>query len=126
MTTFLQENKKKNAKNFYCKFCDFGTSNKYNYDKHLMTAKHKHTTKYNENTTKLQENAKPCMQFICDCGKQYPYRASLHNHKKKCNYINNKVETKTTNIEELDDNDPSKELVMKLNEEDRILFIFVF
>tara|TARA_A100001011_G_C14272627_1_gene827673 strand:+ start:846 stop:1820 length:975 start_codon:yes stop_codon:yes gene_type:complete len=117
MTTFLQENKKKNAKNFYCKFCDFSTSNKYNFDKHLNTAKHKHTTKYNENTTKLQENAKPGMQFICECGKQYPYRASLHNHKKKCNYINNKVQNKTTNIEELDDNDPSKELVMKLVEE---------
>ena len=49
-----------------------------------LSVKHKHTTKYNENTTFLQENAKPCSAYICECGKEYPYRASLHNHKKKC------------------------------------------
>ena len=86
MTTFLQEKMQKNAKNFFCKNCDFTTSNRYNYEKHLSTAKHKNTTKYNENTTFLQENARPEKQFVCVCGKKYPYRSSLHNHKKRCTY----------------------------------------
>jgi len=117
MTTFLQEIKEKNAKKFYCKFCDFGTSNKYNFDKHILTAKHKHTTKYNENTTFLQENAKPSSQFVCECGKEYPYRASLHNHKKKCQLLNKKVNKNKKTEDKLDSDDPSKELVIKLVEE---------
>jgi len=116
MTTFLQENKEKNAKKNHCVFCNFTTSNKYNYDKHLLTSKHIHTTKYNKNTTFLQENATSKMVYICECGKQYPYRGSLHNHKKKCKYIN-KHEIGNINVEDLDDNDPSNKLVMKLVEE---------
>ena len=30
--------------------------------------------------------------FVCECGKAYPYRASLYNHKKKCIFINEKHE----------------------------------
>ena len=89
MTTFLQEKKKKMQKNFYCECCDFTTSNKYNFDKHLSTTKHKNTTKYNKNTTILQENARCEEVYICQCGKSYPYRGSLHNHKKRCMYSNN-------------------------------------
>ena len=117
MTTFLQEKEKKNAKKFYCKICDFGTSNKYNFDKHLMTAKHKHTTKYNDITTPLQENATAESMYICDCGKSYPYRASLHNHKKKCKYNKSTSQKNIDNIKKLDDNEESKQLVMKLVEE---------
>lgn len=117
MTTFLQEKEKKNAKKFYCKICDFGTSNKYNFDKHLMTAKHKHTTKYNDITTPLQENATAESMYICECGKQYPYRASLHNHKKKCKYNKPTSQKKIDNLKQLDDNEESKQLVMKLVEE---------
>ena len=116
MTTFLQDLMQKNAKKFYCKFCDFGTSNKYNFDKHLLTAKHKNTTKYNAKAVFLQENARPCSVYICDCGKEYPYRASLHNHKKKCKYINNK-KIENIKVEEKLDEDQSKEIVVKLVEE---------
>lgn len=118
MTTFLQENKEKNAKKFYCKCCDFGTSNKYNFEKHLSTAKHLHTTKYNENTTFLQENARLNGQFICQCGKIYPYRASLHNHKKKCTFINSKKCEKPKNeVINVTTKDASKDLIVKLVEE---------
>lgn len=116
MTTFLQDFMQKNAKKFYCKCCDFSTSNKYNYDKHLMTAKHKNTTKYNANTTFLQENARPRSVYICECGKEYPYRASLHNHKKNCKYINNK-KIENIKLEEKLDEEQSKEIVVKLVEE---------
>jgi hypothetical protein len=122
MTTNSQKKMQKNAKKFYCKYCDFHTSNKFNYDKHLLTAKHQNTTKYVENTIFLQENARPGEQFICQCGKTYPYRGSLYNHKKKCTFISgdkltNKVMDHMTNICSKTPKEESKELILKLVEE---------
>ena len=122
MTTNSQKKMQKNAKIFNCKICDFQTSNKFNYDKHLLTAKHRNTTKYVENTTLLQENARLGEQFICQCGKIYPYRGSLYNHKKKCNFVSgdkltNKVMDHMTNICSKTPKEESKELILKLVEE---------
>ena len=124
MTTFLQEKKQKMQKNFHCKQCDFITSNKYNYEKHTLTAKHRNTTKYNINTTILQEKKERNEVYVCQCGKTYPYRASLHNHKKKCSYAENENEDETNLIKTMDrsnyiekPNGESKELILKLVEE---------
>ena len=35
------KNRKKSQKIFECKICDYSTSNKYDYNKHLLTLKHK-------------------------------------------------------------------------------------
>ena len=39
----MEDNKKmpKNAKNFYCKYCDFKCSKQSNYETHCLTPKHK-------------------------------------------------------------------------------------
>tara|TARA_Y100000389_G_scaffold76400_1_gene73063 strand:+ start:7673 stop:8599 length:927 start_codon:yes stop_codon:yes gene_type:complete len=105
MTAKLQE---KMQKPFYCEKCDFSSSNKYNFDKHLLTSKHKNTTFMVTNTTILQKNAIPTTYHTCECGKKYCHRGSLFNHKKKCQYgvINDKDMKKK-----------DKELVMKLVEE---------
>ena len=42
----------KNANNFYCENCDFVTSNKYNFNKHLNTRKHKILTNTYKNLAK--------------------------------------------------------------------------
>ncbi len=52
-----------------------------------MTRKHENTTKYNALGIKIPKNSKI---YECDCGKSYPYRSSLYNHKKKCGGIDNK------------------------------------
>ena len=72
------QNTQKNAKYYECKLCKFNSSNKYDYSKHLLTAKHKNTT----DTTDIQPSLVP--QHICSCGKTYNYRSSLFNHKKSC------------------------------------------
>jgi hypothetical protein len=65
-----------------------------------MTAKHKknvvicHTT----DTTKIQP-----LVFRCECGKEYNHRASLHNHKKKCQKV-----AKSVKVAE-EENEESKE-----------------
>ena len=75
MTTLKSQ---KIAKKFICKNCDYDTSKKNDYEKHLTTTKHKNTTK---KETIQQENLNT---FICSCSKSYNHRASLFNHKKKC------------------------------------------
>jgi hypothetical protein len=61
-----------NASCYLCSKCCFSTGNKYNYEKHLLTAKHKKIT--NDNS----------MTFICDCGNKYANRHNLSRHKKTC------------------------------------------
>jgi len=71
--------------NFECNVCDFITSNKYNYDKHVLTAKHKILTNpYIKNAE--NENK----QNVCICGKTYKHRQTLSKHKKQCIFIQEK------------------------------------
>jgi hypothetical protein len=72
----------KNAEKFICEDCNFVSSKKSDYERHLMTRKHKILTNtYKKNA----ENA----EYICVCGKQYKHRQSLHNHRIRCNFEKN-------------------------------------
>ena len=68
----------KNANKYICEKCAFNTSNKNNFDKHLLTVKHKRMT------YELQNNVKTAAHFECYCGKIYKYRQGLFSHSKKC------------------------------------------
>jgi hypothetical protein len=85
----------KNAKICVCKDCDFMCCKQSNYDKHLLTAKHKNRTFLNDLEQKMPENADRL--FECECGKRYTARNSLWYHKKKC-----KIEEFVENIDEPD------------------------
>lgn len=63
----------------HCKNCDYNTCSKKDFNKHLLTKKHKYN-EYNKITTFLP----PEHSMVCVCGKSYSHRASLFNHKKKC------------------------------------------
>jgi len=68
--------------NFFCEKCNFKSCNKKDYNRHLMTRKHKKDTKGDENDYFWDpENPKP---FICECGNQYKLRQGLWKHKKTC------------------------------------------
>jgi uncharacterized C2H2 Zn-finger protein len=67
----------KNPTIFICENCDFKSSNKKDYKRHLGTAKHKILTNTDNNGEKKWE---------CICGKIYKHRQSYHKHKMKCNY----------------------------------------
>ena len=79
MTTKISQ---KNAKKFVCENCDFKSCNKYDYNRHLSTVKHKN------NTTTTNDNdilAKTSKIYDCDnCDKKFNDRAGLWRHKKKC------------------------------------------
>jgi hypothetical protein len=76
----------KSALIHYCKFCDYGTSKKSNYDAHLLSDKHQMVTNgYNKGqlSAEIQPNSENEI-FICNCGKQYKHRQGLWRHKKSC------------------------------------------
>ena len=57
---------------YFCKKCDYTCRNKYNFDKHLTTTKHKMVTKL------------PLVKFRCKiCQRAYKYRSGLSRHAKK-------------------------------------------
>ena len=66
-------------KQFNCETCDYFTSNQKDYNKHILTAKHRYRTILNDLSPKIPKNA----EYFCECGKRYKARNSLWYHKKK-------------------------------------------
>jgi len=81
----LTKSCEKVAKDFCCLNCDYNTSRKSSYDKHLLTSKHLQLTNVNK---KLQ---KSCDDFFtCDkCNKNYKSRVGLWKHNKSCSLTTN-------------------------------------
>jgi hypothetical protein len=82
----LTKSCKKNAVFFSCIECDYNTSRKSSYDKHLLTAKHQNMAVVNKNDIKV---AKSCnSDWECTlCYRQYKSRVGLWKHKKLCSQI---------------------------------------
>jgi hypothetical protein len=76
----------KNSLNYICENCNFISSNKNDYVRHISTRKHKILINTNEHTN--EKNSTRNMLYECVCGKSYKHMPSLYNHKKKCVFIN--------------------------------------
>lgn len=89
----LHESCKKVANEFECLVCEYYTSRKSSYEKHLTTSKHQ---KLQKNCKKLQKVAKNCNNvYTCNnCNKIYKSRYGLWNHKKNCNDNNININDK--------------------------------
>ncbi len=97
MTDFLSP---KSSIRFHCNNCDYFTNKKSQYDRHILTLKHKRLTNTDQLLTDLSSNSSSA-KYVCNCGKNYKHKQSLFNHKKKCNY--NITETKELIIKEDED-----------------------
>ncbi len=76
------KNSQKLAQNYVCKYCHYTCSRKNDYDKHILTSKHKNRTILNTLEQKVAENPKI---FVCkNCNKAYNARNSLWYHQKNC------------------------------------------
>jgi len=70
----------KNAKKFSCKKCYFNCSKQCDWDRHILTRKHK--LEINGNKMEIQKNAN---NHQCDiCNKYYKTKSGLWKHKNKC------------------------------------------
>jgi len=73
------EKSPKVAKNFRCKFCDYICSKTSDWNKHVLTAKHKTATESTNIIAKVAD-----LYFCENCQKKYKDRTGLWRHKKKC------------------------------------------
>ena len=70
---------------YSCIICDYNTSRKCNYDKHITTAKHINTIFSNKKVAKVAKVAKISSKNICNiCNNLYSDRSGLWRHKRKC------------------------------------------
>jgi hypothetical protein len=73
------KNSPKLANKFVCEKCDYKCSKQSDFDKHLLTLKHK-----NDDADYVLDDAKFAIQYSCECGKEYKHRQGLWKHKQKC------------------------------------------
>ena len=75
------------ANKFSCNVCDYNTSNKYDFEKHINTIKHKTNTLAIEpcDLAMYLEEKSQHHKFICsNCNKTYKDNSGLWKHKKRC------------------------------------------
>ena len=96
----VSKNSQKFSGKFYCEICDYISSRKSDFNKHLQSKKH------NDKNDNIDDNKK--LSYNCDCGKKYNFLSGLSRHKKLCN--GNKKEALIIS----DNKDEMKDLVFKL------------
>jgi hypothetical protein len=117
----------KNAIVFNCDICHFKCCKKSNYDKHLLTLKHKNADKMLTNVdifnAENAENALPLNGHICECGKEYKHRQSLFIHKKKCPFLKNNDPDKNEDLINylIKENQEFKSLILEIVKKDNTI-----
>jgi hypothetical protein len=111
------------AHKYCCQNCDYNTSKKCDYMKHLATDKHKiNTMEVNGNNMEVQKVA----QFICNCSRIFNTNGGLWKHKQKCtnnNTVNSNILEFQDNVK-VDMNDPNLIIqILKQNEDFKQLII---
>jgi hypothetical protein len=76
---------------FFCEKCEYKSDNKKDFQKHLLTSKHKNETNETENETFCPQKSPYCL-----CGALFKSRTTLWRHKKKCPIINKDSSTVLT------------------------------
>lgn len=114
----LTEKNEKNYLNYFCKFCNFSTCKKTDYNRHILTVKHKMLTNVDNNNEKNEKK-----EFTCECGKIYKHRQSLSVHKKKCILLNES--TSLVTIEEKKEIIELKEYNKELKEDNKELKVMI-
>ena len=101
---------------YVCNICDYNSSRKSQYDRHLLSLKHQIRT----NTNKCAENSSNTFattsiihkQHSCQCGKIFKHASSLWNHRKKCEEENEKKHSSSNTI--LPNLEIDKEMLIKM------------
>ena len=105
----------KNPNIYFCNICNFNTCNKKDYNRHILTRKHKILTNPNVFLTKIP--GKTLHDYSCVCGKIYKHNSTLCSHKKKCKINCEKDEIQETDskliVELLKQNQDFKELLLE-------------
>ena len=111
-------------KKFRCDCCYYYTSNKKDYDKHLLTSKHQKVL--NGSNMEVEEVNKIPI-YTCECSKTFKTHGGLWKHKKKCCSVNNDTEPDVKNSNNyVADKDELINYLIKENQEFKsMIFEFV-
>lgn len=95
---------------FYCENCDYGSSKKSDFNKHLTTLKHQKLANDDKKSPKV------ATLECSECGKVYSSRQSLHVHKKKCTgkLEEEKVDYQEMVIKLVQDNNELKNMISQV------------
>ncbi len=115
-----EQKSKKSDCNYYCEKCDFVCSKKFNWDRHLLTAKH--SGKLFGKEEKEQKEKKE-QKYVCNCGKIYTNSSGLWKHKRKENCSNKEENTNNNNQPNNDKNDKLIEYLLNENKEIKELIL---
>jgi len=97
------------AQLFNCDCCHIECSKKNDWDRHLLTTKHKKNIKGN------MEVENPHQNFTCKCGKKYANNSGLWKHSKKCNINNINIEIKEITEQDIFDKEIDlKQLILEI------------
>ena len=100
------------ANKYYCKLCEYNAVKKFNYERHILTDKHKVNCELVKKEQKFISDKKINNFYNCECGKKYTHQTNLTRHKKtNCSFkeTTNKV---NVNHEEI--------IIMLLNENNEL------
>ena len=114
---FVNKNVAKNDMKYLCNFCNYNTSNLYDFNKHNNTIKHKNCDKsiLSIVSDKISQETK----IVCEnCNKKYKDNSGLWRHKKKCIYKESIIVTKNSIITE-DKTENKDELINYLIKENQ-------
>ena len=110
--------KKKSLKipnKYECIYCDYNTSSKKDYNKHLRTLKH---IKINNNNNNVIKSQKIPNKYECiHCSKTYIYPSGLSRHKKLCSVQDDKPVINNANIKIGEENIDYKQMFLVLVEQ---------
>jgi len=101
------------SKYFVCQKCDFKCSKKGDWNRHILSSKHKNVDKMLTNVD--ADDIKP---YKCECGKFYKHRQSLYVHKQTCvtkDEINKELHDKDLIDYLLKENSEFKEMLLEQN-----------
>jgi hypothetical protein len=108
----IQMDDKENTENFYCEKCHFKCSKLSEWNRHILTTKHKM-----EIVDINRKSLKTPQLFKCECEKIYQNNSGLWKHKKKCTYIEEEEkeekEKEEAVIEKKEEEPDYKELLVK-------------
>jgi len=86
---------------FYCKSCEYSCSKQSEFNKHIVTAKHKMVVNGSKKISKISKTDNN--EYECVCGKTYKYDSGYYRHKKVCRSTNIQVDSNTHVKEHVDD-----------------------
>jgi len=106
----------KNPQKYICEKCNIETGSKKDYDKHILTLKHKNRMSSND----IEHNIPSNRMFVCKlCNKEYKARNSLWYHEQKCKIVGNN-QINNIELKIIDDNNNENVIVQDSSNNDII------